>query len=76
MVCNLLPTDTLDLALLSSSDLESLPEKLSKDLDRLEDRFRAREVRVKQLKDDAERALASTGGDGKEQFKNLRAIRA
>lgn len=72
MVCNLLPTDTLDLALLSSSDLESLPEKLSKDLDKLEDRFRAREARVKKLSDDAERAMASTGGDGKEQFKSLR----
>ncbi|MFN9987718.1 MAG: hypothetical protein ACK52S_19375 [Pirellula sp.] len=73
-VCNLLPTDTLDTALLDSSGMESLPDTLTADLNKLEDRFRAREAKVQELQDASAKALATPaeGVNGREQFNLLR----
>ncbi|MFM8571040.1 MAG: hypothetical protein ACKOAU_05530 [Pirellula sp.] len=72
MVCNLLPIETLDAALIDSTELETLVEKLTKDVDDLERRFETRAKRIEKLQSDAKKSLNSTGADGKEQFKNLR----
>lgn len=72
MVCNLLPIETLDAALIDSTELETLVEKLTKDVDDLERRFENRAKRIEKLQSDAKKSLNSTGADGKEQFKNLR----
>ena len=72
MICNLLPIETLDAALIDSTELETLIEKLSKDVDTLEQRFLNRAKRIEQLQNDAKKSLASTGPGGKEQFKSLR----
>ena len=72
MICNLLPIETLDAALIDSTELETLTEKLSKDVDTLEQRFLNRAKRIEKLQDDAKKSLASTGPGGKEQFKSLR----
>jgi len=72
MICNLLPIETLDVALIDSTELESLAEKLSKDVDDLEKRFQNRAKRIEKLQSDAKKASSSTGADGKEQFKSLR----
>ncbi len=73
-VCNLLPTDTLDVALLESSEMDSLPDSLTADLNKLEDRFRAREAKVQELQDTSAKALATPaeGVNGREQFNLLR----
>ncbi len=72
-VCSLLPTDTLDLALLDSAGMDQLPAILHEELNKLEERFRDRESRLRQLRLDAQ-AIASSPQelDGKERFLNLR----
>jgi hypothetical protein len=72
MICNLLPIETLDVALIDSTELESLAEKLTKDVDDLEKRFQTRSKRIEKLQSDAKKAGTSTALDGKEQFKSLR----
>jgi hypothetical protein len=73
LICSLLPTETLDAALLDTTGLDTLPEKLTEDVNKLEQRFRDREKRVKQVMDDAERALASSQTiEGREGFEGLR----
>ncbi|MFM8187772.1 MAG: hypothetical protein ACKN85_04735 [Pirellula sp.] len=72
MICNLLPIETLDAALIDPTELESLTDKLSKDVDDLEKRFQARAKRIEKLQSDSRKAQTSTGNDGKEQFKALR----
>ena len=73
-VCNLLPTDTLDVALLDSSEMDALPDKLTADLNRLEDRFRTREAKVEELREASQKAIATPleGVNGREQFNLLR----
>lgn len=71
-ICNLLPIETLDAALIDPTELETLTDKLSKDVDVLEKRFQARAKRIEKLDADTKKALSSTGADGKEQFKSLR----
>jgi hypothetical protein len=72
-ICSLLPTDTLDLALLDSSGMEQLPTSLRGELDKLEERFRDREMRLRKLQEDA---LAMVNDpkpiDGKQRFLDLR----
>ena len=72
MICNLLPIDTLDAALIDASSLDTLAEKLTKDLDDLERRFQAREERVQELQKESNAILQTSSGDGKERFKTLR----
>ncbi|MFO0014106.1 MAG: hypothetical protein ACK553_15340 [Planctomycetota bacterium] len=72
-LCSLLPTDTLDLALLDSTGMDQLPKNLGQELDKLEERFRDRETRLRQLRNDA-RAIVNDPQqiDGKERFLKLR----
>jgi hypothetical protein len=60
MICNLLPIETLDVALIDSTELESLAEKLTKDVDDLEKRFQTRSKRIEKLQSDAKKAGTST----------------
>lgn len=72
-ICNLLPTETLDAALLDTTGLDALPDRLSEDLDKLEKRFRDRDARIRQVKADADAALAaSEDANGRERFNELR----
>ena len=72
MICNLLPIETLDVALIDSTELESLTDKLTKDVDDLEQRFQNRAKSIEKLLLDSKKAQTSTGNDGKEQFRALR----
>jgi len=72
MICNLLPIETLDVALIDATELESLAEQLTKDVDDLERRFQNRSKRIEKLQADTKKANTSSGADGKEQFKSLR----
>lgn len=73
MVCSLLPTESLDIALLSSDEIRGLPEILSQDLVKIEDRFRNREEKIKALDKALEQMLSAQGnGDPKAQFAELR----
>jgi hypothetical protein len=73
MICTLLPTDTLDVALLDSVGMDQLPNTLNEELTKLEDRFRGRKERIEQLQADAQKILSeSQQGDGKKQFLDLR----
>jgi hypothetical protein len=72
-ICNLLPTESLDAALLESSGLDSLPDRLTEDLEKLDRRFRERAERVQKLQSDAAASLARTDNiDGRERFNELR----
>ena len=72
-ICSLLPTDTLDLALLDSSGMEQLPQTLAKELAKLEERFRDRENRLRQLQMQSQSILNETQSiDSKERFLRLR----
>jgi hypothetical protein len=57
-VCSLLPTESLDVALLDSSSIRTLPETLTKELDKLEVRFRERDQKIKTLNTSLEEILA------------------
>jgi hypothetical protein len=74
MVCTLLPTDTLDLALLGDAGIDELPDALEQELDKIEERFRNREQRLQNLQQDAEAMLKIPSGsdDGRQQFLDLR----
>ncbi len=72
-VCNLLPTESLDIALLDSGEIKALPEVLSKDIDRLEKRFQDREAKIKKLDSDLQQLLAKRdGNDPAKLFDTLR----
>jgi hypothetical protein len=73
MICTLLPTDTLDVAVLDSAGMDQLPNTLNEELAKLEDRFRGRKERIEQLQADAQKILSEARqGDGKQQFLDLR----
>ena len=57
-VCNLLPTESLDIALLDSGEINALPEVLTQDINRLEKRFQNREAKIKKLDADLQQLLA------------------
>jgi hypothetical protein len=72
-VCNLLPTESLDIALLDSGEIKALPDTLAKDIDRLEKRFQDREAKIKKLDSDLQQLLAKQGGnDSSKLFDTLR----
>ncbi len=73
LVCTLLPTNTLDLALLDSTAMDELPDTLTQELNKLEERFRNRDERLQEVKQAAETILTEADrGDGKQQFLQLR----
>ncbi len=72
-VCNLLPTESLDIALLDSGEIKALPDVLSKEVLRLEKRFQDREAKIKKLDSDLGQLLAKrVETDGRKLFDSLR----
>ena len=72
-VCNLLPTESLDIALLDSGEIKGLPDVLSKDVARLEKRFEDREAKIKKLDADLGQLLNKREEkDGRKLFDSLR----
>jgi len=72
-VCNLLPTESLDIALLDSGEIKVLPDILTKDVDRLEKRFQDRETKIKKLDSDLGKLLSKRDEtDGRKLFETLR----
>lgn len=73
MVCSLLPTESLDIALLDSSDLAGLPDQLSDELAKLEKRFADRDALLRQIDSDLQTVLQSgKQSDTRKQFETLR----
>lgn len=72
-VCALLPTDSLDMALLESTDLPTLPDLLQAELDKIENRFLQREEILKKIDSDMQSVLASgQQQDPRKQYETLR----
>ncbi|MEQ1827665.1 MAG: hypothetical protein ABL921_17025, partial [Pirellula sp.] len=72
-VCALLPTASLDIALLDSGAIRGLPETLTKELDKLEVRFRDQEKKIKNLEIGVEKILATPkGADPKAVYESIR----
>ena len=72
-VCNLLPTESLDIALLDSGEIKVLPDVLTKDVERLEKRFQDRETKIKKLDSDLGKLLSKRDEtDGRKLFETLR----
>ena len=61
-ICSLLPTATLDIALLDSGQIRSLPANLTEELDKLETRFKEREQKINLLDINLEKILSNRDG--------------
>lgn len=73
LVCSLLPTSSLDIALLDSSELNSLPDTLSADVDALEKRFLSMQEKIAKIQSDIQAVLqAGKISDERVQFEQLR----
>lgn len=73
LVCSLLPTSSLDIALLDSSELNSLPDTLSADVDALEKRFLSMQEKIAKIQSDIQAVLqAGKISDERLQFEQLR----
>ena len=73
LICTLLPTSSLDIALLDSSELTSLPDTLTADVNGLEKRFLAMQEKIAKIQSDI-RAIIQSGkiSDERLQFEQLR----
>lgn len=72
-VCALLPTDSLDMALLDSTDLPNLPDTLEAELDKIEKRFLDREEILRKIDSDMQSVLAAgQQQDKRKQYETLR----
>ena len=72
-VCNLLPTESLDIALLDSGEIKALPDILTKDVERLVKRFQDREKTIKKLDTDLGQLLTKRDDkDSRKLFETLR----
>ncbi len=72
-VCNLLPTESLDIALLDSGEIKLLPEILTDDVNKLEKRFQDRETKIKKLDSDLAQLLTNRDeNDERKLFETLR----
>ena len=72
-VCSLLPTATLDIALLDSDQIRSLPANLTEELDKLETRFKEREQKINLLDINLEKILSNRDGSNpKAIFESVR----
>lgn len=72
-VCALLPTDSLDAALLSSEELAGLPDTITEEVDKLEQRFRDRDSTLQEIDRDIQSVLASgKQSDIRKQYETLR----
>jgi hypothetical protein len=73
LVCSLLPTQSLDIALLDSGQLRDLPNVLTLELNKIEKRFRERDEKIKSLDSSLEKILAQKeGGDARALFETMR----
>ncbi len=73
MICALLPTESLDVALLDSSALKDLPANLNAELTKLEQRFQERDERLRKIDVDLQAVLAKgKTGDTRQQYETLR----
>ena len=72
-VCSLLPTESLDIALLDSGQIKSLPSVLTAELDKIENRFREKEEKLKTLDLNLEAILAQKGeANPRDLFETMR----
>lgn len=72
-VCALLPTDSLDMALLDSGNLSNLADTLHAELDKIENRFQQREAILKKIDSDMQSVLAAgQQTDARKQYETLR----
>ena len=72
-ICNLLPTESLDIALLDSGEIMQLPDTLTKDVDKLEKRFQEREAKIQKLDAALEKLLTQRDdSDPRKLFESLR----
>lgn len=72
-VCNLLPTESLDIALLDSGEIMQLPDTLFRDIDKLEKRFQEREARIQKLDAALDKLLTKRDeSDSRKVFESLR----
>jgi hypothetical protein len=72
-VCSLLPTETLDIALLDSGAIRALPETLTLELEKLETRFRDQEKKIEMLDTDLAKILVTPeNADPKTVFETVR----
>jgi len=72
-VCNLLPTESLDIALLDSGEIIGLPDVLSKDIDKLEKRFQERAAKIQKLDAALDELLTKRDDrDSRKLFESLR----
>jgi hypothetical protein len=73
LVCSLLPTESLDIALLDSGQIKSLPSVLTAELDKIENRFREKEEKLKTLDMNLEGILAQKGdANPRDLFETMR----
>ena len=72
-VCSLLPTATLDIALLDSGQIRTLPQTLLEELEKLENRFKEREKKLTTLDTDIAKVLETkAGANPKGVFESVR----
>lgn len=72
-VCNLLPTESLDIALLDSGEIMQLPDTLAKEVDKLEKRFQDREAKIQKLDAALDKILTKRDeSDSRKLFESLR----
>ncbi len=72
-VCNLLPTESLDIALLDSGEIMQLPDTLAKEVEKLEKRFQDREAKIQKLDASLDNLLTKQDeSDSRKLFESLR----
>ena len=73
MVCALLPTESLDVALLDSKELSGLPDSLAQELEKIEKKFADRDELLRKIQSDLQKVLSEgKNGDNRKQYETLR----
>lgn len=73
MVCALLPTESLDVALLDSKELVGLPDALTEELEKIEKKFNDRGAGLRKIDSDLQKVLSEgKKGDTRKQYETLR----
>ena len=72
-VCALLPTESLDVALLDSKELSGLPDTLTEELEKIERKFIDRDKVLRKIDGDLQKVLSEgKKGDNRKQYETLR----
>ena len=72
-VCALLPTESLDVALLDSKELSGLPDTLTEELEKIERKFMDRDKVLRKIDGDLQKVLSEgKKGDNRKQYETLR----